>query len=600
MIQNEGAAADAVMAAMLLAVDPCVVGGVRLRERASALRDAWLGLCRDLIASHGPVKRCPIACNDDRLLGGLDLAATLSAGRPIAERGLLADCNGGVLILPSAERLTPEHFARMSQAFDRRAITLERDGLRDYVETSFGMIALDEGIGNDETPPVALCDRLGIWITLDTIRSSDLCVSDEARHRLSNARSRRARVVLPSEMIEVICRSAMALGVVSIRAVQFSAEVARSSAALSGREEVNAADVTWAARLVLAPRATQMPIEQAAPDDPDDAPGPQPVEPQNEETQPDPSDADQNRPATLDDMTELVLAAAAAAVPEGLLSRLKVDAAGPRPRSTGRSGATCTSSARGRPAGARPGVMRDRRHLALVDTLRAAAPWQRVRAALETHDGGSHPRLRVRRDDFRIRTFKHRSETATIFVVDASGSNALHRLAEVKGAVELILTDCYARRDSVALIAFRGTAANVLLAPTRSLSRARKHLIELPGGGGTPLALALAAARDMALSVIRKGQTPSVVLMTDGRANIDRDGRPGREAAMRDAIAEASTIRESGLQSILIDCSPRRSVEAERVANEMGATYVPLPFAEAATLSRTVRAATSGTANRTP
>ena len=74
----------------------------------------------------------------------------------------------------------------------------------------------------------------------------------------------------------------------------------------------------------------------------------------------------------------------------------------------------------------------------------------------------------------RILRFQQKSETATLFVVDASGSAALNRLAEAKGAVELLLADCYVRRDRVALIAFRGTTAELLLPPTTSLVRARR------------------------------------------------------------------------------------------------------------------------------
>ena len=100
----------------------------------------------------------------------------------------------------------------------------------------------------------------------------------------------------------------------------------------------------------------------------------------------------------------------------------------------------------------------------------------------------------MRRDDFRMTRFQQRTRTTTIFVVDASGSSALNRLAEAKGAVELLLADCYVRRDQVALLAFRGKEAELLLPPTRSLVRAKRSLAGLPGGGGTPLAAGIDAA----------------------------------------------------------------------------------------------------------
>ncbi len=199
-------------------------------------------------------------------------------------------------------------------------------------------------------------------------------------------------------------------------------------------------------------------------------------------------------------------------------------------------------------------------------------------------------RVIVRPDDFRIARFKQRSETATIFVVDASGSAALHRLAEAKGAVELLLADCYIRRDQVALIAFRGTIAEILLPPTRSLTRAKRSLAGLPGGGGTPLAAGLDAAFVLADSIKRKGQTPSVIVLTDGRANIARDGAPGRPRAEQDATSAARALQAAGIASVLVDTSQRPGPSGAQLAKDMGARYLPLPHADAGMLAKAVKA----------
>ena len=164
----------------------------------------------------------------------------------------------------------------------------------------------------------------------------------------------------------------------------------------------------------------------------------------------------------------------------------------------------------------------------------------------------------------------------------------MHRLAEAKGAVELLLADCYIRRDQVALIAFRANAAELLLPPTRSLARAKRSLAGLPGGGGTPLAAGLDAAFVLSDSIRRKGQTPTVIVLTDGRANIARDGGQGRPRAEDDAMSAARQLRGAGIAAVLVDTSPRPGISGEAIAKEMGARYLPLPHADAVTLSKAV------------
>ncbi|MCS6932144.1 MAG: VWA domain-containing protein, partial [Acetobacteraceae bacterium] len=242
---------------------------------------------------------------------------------------------------------------------------------------------------------------------------------------------------------------------------------------------------------------------------------------------------------------------------------------------------------RGRPIGARPGALGGGARLALLETLRAAAPWQRLRPK-------GPGRIAIRRQDFRIRRFKHHAETTTIFAVDASGSAALARLAEAKGAVELLLAECYVRRDRVALIAFRGTKAELLLPPTHSLVRAKRSLAALPGGGGTPLASGIEAAHLLAGQERRAGRTPLVVLLTDGRANIARDGAPGRPQAEADALAAARLLGAAGIGLLLVDTSPRPSPFAQTLAREAGGRYLALPQPGSGALQRAVQEAAGG------
>jgi magnesium chelatase subunit D len=227
-------------------------------------------------------------------------------------------------------------------------------------------------------------------------------------------------------------------------------------------------------------------------------------------------------------LEDIVLDAAKAALPPDLLAH---QAAGDRgrglARAPGRAGQVKASVKRGRPIGIRTGEPKNGARLHLLETLKAAAPWQALR--------GRSDWFQVRRDDFRIVRFRQRIGTTTIFAVDASGSAAMHRLAEAKGAVELLLADCYVRRDQVAMIAFRGDGATLLLPPTGSLLRAKRCLAGLPGGGPTPLATGIAAAHGLAGSIRRAGRTPVITLLTDARANIARDGTGGRPRAEAEA-----------------------------------------------------------------
>jgi len=576
---------DACLAAALFAVDPVGIGGLNVRALPGPVRDIWLELLRELLPAEEPLRRIPLHIADGRLLGGLDLAATLHAGRPVAERGLLAEADGGVVLLAMAERVARNTAAHLSAALDNQEVMVERDGITARTPTRFGVIALDEGANDEEQVPDTLKDRFAVLLDLNDIPYNAALPADHEPITIRRARERLRGVQVPDDMLEAICGTALALGVDSLRTSLFAQRVARAAAALDGRDAVAMDDVSAAARLVLAPRATRIPM----PEQPEDQQ--QPEEPPPEENQ----DDDENSQSPEQDidkpLEDVVLEAAQAAIPDNLLAMLKMGAMRSRSRSHGKSGASQSGSLRGRPAGTRRGEPGAGARLAVIDTLRAAAPWQRLRQQERAAQGtGSDVLVEVRQDDFRVTRYKQRSETTTIFVVDASGSAALHRLAEAKGAVELLLADCYVRRDRVAMVAFRGPGAELLLPPTRSLVRAKRSLAGLPGGGGTPLAAGIDAALDLADGVQRRGGTPVVVVLTDGRANVTREGIGGRAQATDDALASARAFRVAALKALVVDMSPRPRPDAEKLAHAMGAVYLPLPHADAKALSGAVQA----------
>ncbi len=592
-------AADAALLASLFAVDPAGMGGVCLRSQVHPARDQWLHLLRVLLPPDVPLRRIPFNIADGRLLGGLDLVATLRSNGPVAERGVLAATDGGVVVVSMAERMTMHTAACLNSALDTGEIAVPREGIALHHGARVGIVALDEGMAEDEFVPHSLLDRLAFLIDLNGLNMRVLLAPLHLPEDILAARELMPKVRIAADVLETLCATALALGAGSPRVSLLACRAARAVAALEGRIDVNEGDAVLAARLVLAPRATiaPAPLEQTPQRQPSqDSTPQQPTPPDAEKASAQPgseepqSQSQEPPPARAsEELAARVLAAAQAAIPPGLLARINSAGALGRARSNsgGKSGGLQRVGTRGRPAGIRSGLPQGNARLNVIETLRAAAPWQRLRG--RAIGGGS--RVRIEAADFRVTRYQQHTQTLTIFAVDASGSAALNRLAEAKGAVELLLADCYIRRDQVAVISFRGRTAELLLPPTRSLVRAKRGLAALPGGGATPLAAAIDASLAVALQAQRRGETPTLVLLTDGRANVTRSGVAGREAAHGDALRACKMVRLSKIKALFIDTSPRANALAAELADAMRAQYVPLPFANSHALSDIVRAA---------
>ena len=543
--------------------------GLVLVRGGGPVRDFWLD-CLGSVA--GPPVRVPIDAGPDVLFGSVDVEASLIAGRTIQSESLLDRAKGGTLLVRT-DALSPAFATALADAVDRRLTGL--------------IVLLSE---DDEPIRAALAERIGVTLDLrDVSWIANIGPAPVAPDPIDtyshDAYDDSLDPALTADQFAALDAFARRMDAAGMEPTIGLVRVSRSIAAADGRNAVALEDMAKAIRLRYGvalrsapkPEAEDQPAEdEMVPSEPEAPAAP------GEHSPPDEADADDGPPADGRD-----IAPSPDTVLEALTTILAIDLddvpSSRGTRATGGTGASGAFGPRGRSAGlsARPPY-----HGARIDiaaTLRAAAPWQRLRGT----DGRSG-RLRVRVGDFRYTRRRPPGGTTIVFAVDASGSAASERLAEAKGAVETLLAKAYSRRDEVALIAFRGARAELVLAPTRGLVAARRALGILPGGGGTPLASAIALANEMAFRIGRSGRSALCVFLTDGRGNVAIDGRTGRSVARPDEERAASAFARTGTPALVIDTAARPGRHARSLADGLHARLIALPHADGRAIARTV------------
>ena len=571
---------DANLIAILLAINPRGLKGVTVKSQFGPARDAWLGYTRQLASLSGvQILKAPANISAEQLLDSLDIEASLQAGSLMMSKGLLERVQGNLLLLPMVERMDLQVIALISQALDEKNTA--------DTASPFAVIALDESDSADEAISPRLQDRLAFEIYLDQFSIANINESLEVdTEDITKAKKRLPSVKCGNEYVEVMTKAGLSLGVISLRANQFALEAAKTLAALRGLSEVGQDEVIDAARLVYtASKRMLMPSEddqadQNTPENQDD----QNSDSQKEDTQDEPEaspEQNQEQPSK-EDLEDIIVEAVKASIPPQLLRQSKQSNKPGKSAAhiSGKSGAIQKNFLSGRPLSSRKGRPNNGKRLDILKSIRAAIPWQRMRGATVTSHQRNQSKLRIdfRAEDLHIKQYLRRRGTVTIFLVDASGSSATQRLSEAKGALEELLAQCYIRRDEVAMVSMRGAKAEIVLPPTRSLARAKRNLATLPGGGGTPLAAGFRAANEMAISLERKGLTPVIVIMSDGKANVNLNGVGGRAGAHSDALMAAKELRVKNHRLLFVDTSPQPEVLAQELSSAMAAQYFPLPF----------------------
>ena len=592
---------DANLIAILLAINPKGLKGVTVKSQFGPVRDAWFKYLKDLTVSCGSqILKAPANISADQLKGALDIEASLQSGSLVMSQGLLERVEGNLLLLPMVERMDLHAIALISQALDEKNTV-------DAV-SNFGVIAFDESDNADESISPRLLDRLAFELYLDQFSIADIKDSLEVDSTdIDAAKQRLSSVKCSDEYVEVMIKAGLSLGVSSLRASQFALETAKTLAALRGLNAVGQDEVLDASRLVYNP-SKRMHInpemdqaDQDAEESQDDQNQDSVNQPEDSQNDAEPAEQPNQEQPSNEELEDLIVEAVKASIPAQLLRQPKQNLLAGKSAAhvSGKSGATQKNFFSGRPLTSRKGRPQDGRRLDILKSIRAAIPWQRLRGMVLSGDQVKTARTRIdfRAEDLHIKQYLRRRGTVTIFLVDASGSSATQRLAEAKGALEELLAQCYIRRDEVAMVSMRGAKAEIVLPPTRSLVRAKRNLATLPGGGGTPLAAGFRAANEMAIALERKGLTPIIVVMSDGKANVNLKGVGGRESAHSDALMAAKELRIKNHRLLFVDTSPKPEILAQELSSAMAAQYFPLPFASSTSSGKKISQAALQLAN---
>lgn len=584
-------------------------------------------LCLDCAARKGelsaqpapvPVVELPLGATEDRVCGTIDIERALTEGRKRFDPGLLARANRGFLYIDEVNLLEDHLVDLLLDVAATGRNRVEREGVSVEHPSHFVLV----GSGNPEEGELRpqLLDRFGLHaeVTTETYLDNRVQIierreaydsdpeafcetyandQEQLRKRITRARNSLKRIDVERAILSKIAQLCADLKVDGHRGELTIMRAARALAAFEGKRTVTEIHVRRVSAMALRHRLRRDALDETAKSEK--------IEQAVDEvlprtaTPPPNGNSKSNKPEQSD------------------TSRKPKNSDGPRQRSTAAGGARTNTADTPSP----PAVENRSLESPLEERLRAMLPnrgeksqshsrrasgaktapsqlrGRYVRAVTFKSAGAriamdatlramlsASPDRRVSSNALRYKLLKHKRGTLFVFAIDASGSMAANRIARAKSTILKLLKKSYLNRDSVAIVSFHGTTANVDLMPSRSILRARRVLDSLRMGGSTPLGAGLASTLELLQLVGDRYGENVVLLFTDGRSNVPlrRKGLNLRvlrqlkiESELRELMLELKKIRA---QVVVVDTQKEfeSSQETRRLAQILQAQFVKL------------------------
>ncbi len=550
------------------------------------------------------VVELPIGATEDRLVGTIDIEKAIKTGEKHFEPGILAQANRNLLYIDEVNLLDDHLVDVLLDAAAMGVNYVEREGvsfshpsqfvligtmnpeegeLRPQLLDRFALSVEVKGIPYREARAEIIRRRIAFENDPASFISAQIKNQDQIRQKIVSAIQLLPKVQLSTELLDLITQICTDFAVDGHRADIAMYKTACTIAAYNGRTNVTEEDIKEAAELVLPHRQRRQPFEEPKMEQ-------QQVNEsienwnKNKQTQPQENNSSKTPEEPEEQETpakEQVFQADTPYTVKPLVTPVldEVERHG-----SGRRSKTLSDSKKGHYVASMipRGKVTD---LAFDATLRAAAPFQKRRKE-ESHN--QQVSLLIEKSDLREKVRETKMGNLIMFVVDASGSMAAEeRMSATKGAILSLLLDAYQRRDRVGMIAFRKNTAELILPPTNSVELAQKCLTKLPTGGRTPLAHGLKLGMDTVKHAMRDEDVPLLVLVSDGRANVNLSGGDPVE----EAKCLAHEIASEGIHSIAVD-TERDFISfglVKQLSEAMGGKYLRLEELSATPLVTAVR-----------